>query len=176
MPVQPCRERTSGLVGAGSCRKAFSAFTTSDLAKCWPARCWARSHSRPRATRTVSEMRTHVLSGTVSGGKSCLGIRVLGLFFTSRLQKGSEGLGYRAWGGAGVLCLRLTQLCSLPTRWPSGSQLSPKWLPAVKRVGPRLLPNFKAGFSPDGPDQCGGLNCPPSTTTQVSAVKGISPS
>lgn len=77
---------------------------------------------------------------------------------------------------AGVLCLRLTQLCSPPIRWPSGSQLSPKWLPAVKTVGPRLLPTFKVGFSPDGPVQCGGLNYPPSTTTQGSAVKGISPS
>ena len=94
MPVQPCRERTSGLVGAGSFRKAFSAFTTSDLAKCWPARCWARSHSRPRATRrTVSELRTHACSGTGSGGKSCLGILILGRFFTSCLQKGSEALG-----------------------------------------------------------------------------------
>ena len=139
MPVQPCRERTSGLAGAGSCRKAFSAFTTSDLAKCWPARCWARSHSRPRATRrTVLELRTHVCSGTGSGGKSCLGILILGRFFTSCLQKGSEALG--GLGPGDVLRLWLTQLCSPPTRWPSGLQLSPKWLPAVKRVDPDSWP------------------------------------
>ena len=51
--------------------------------------------------------------------------------------------GVRPLGGLGpgdVLCLWLTQLCSPPTRWPSGSQLSPKWLPAVKRVDPDSWP------------------------------------
>ena len=71
MPVQPCRERTSGLVGAGSRTKAFSAFTTSALAKCWPARCWARSHSRPRATRRAeSEVRTHTSLSRKGVGRS----------------------------------------------------------------------------------------------------------
>lgn len=132
-----------------SCTKAFSAFTTSALAKCWPARCCARSHSRPRATRTVSELRTHTRHGRAPERKSCLepglGIRVLGRFHRLSAER-SAALGV----SAARVTLRPDSAQQRPHQMALWIALSPQWARAVKRVCPRLPPISKAGVFLDG--------------------------